>query len=114
MDDDFLNQGIQQRGGQLCGIGILPDEVDPFPGIALRLLYHIKFRSQSVDFLFQLTLLSLVFGGEHIEVVLRNASSRPVLIELRKQTVNLGLALRGLLQFRSLLLLSGVPRPEWP
>ena len=48
MDKDLFNKGIQQRSGQLRGGGILLNEVDPFPGVALGLLYCIKFHSQSV------------------------------------------------------------------
>ena len=111
MDNNFLNQSIQQRGRQLRGIGILPDEINPFPGITLCLLHRVEFHRQSVDLLCQLALLCLVLGGEHTEILLRNASSCPVLIELCKQSVNLGLPLCGLFQFRSLLLLGGIPFP---
>ena len=57
------------------------------------------------DFCFKLFLLVLVLLGKHIEVILGNASGRPVLIHLSKQPVNLGFALLCLFQLRSLLFL---------
>ena len=56
-------------------------------------------------FCFKLLLLVLVLLGQHIEVILGNASGRPVLIHFGKQPVNLGFALLRFFQLRSLLFL---------
>ena len=56
--------------------------------------------------------------GQHIEVVLCNASGRPVLVHLGKQPVNLCFALLGFFQFgclflprRAAFLIAGVEQP---
>ena len=118
MHKDFFNQRIQQFGGQLRRVDILPHQPYPLFSVngGLRSGFH-RF-VKLLDFLVQLLLFALILLGQHIEVVLCNASGSPVLVHLGKQPVNLCFSLLGFFQFgclflprRAAFLIAGVEQP---
>lgn len=105
MHDDLFNQCVEHFGGQLGGMGVLMNQVNPLADIHGGLLFGCKLGLYALDLRQQLCLLGLVLPGQRIEVVLRYAFRRPVLIELCKQPVKLFLPFLRPVQFR-------LPRPR--
>ena len=85
----LFNQRIQKLRCQFGGVGVLLDKRNPRLRIDSCLLFRLKLGGQPFDLLGKLLLLGLVFLRHHIEVILRDATIRPVLIQLRKLAVNL-------------------------
>ena len=92
----------------MCGVDVLFHQLNPLFSVNSGLNGCIKFGLKFLNLFVQFMLFCLILFGQHIEIVLRNASNRPVLIHFGEQVVHLCLTLCGLFEFGSLFFLGGV------
>ncbi len=91
MDQDFFDQGVQQFSGQFGGIFVLFDQIDPLSRILGILVFFFQRYPKLAGLLVNRLLFRLILLRQHLEAVFRDTFIRPIIVQLFKPAIHMGL-----------------------